>query len=448
MTALKILISAYACRPHEGSEPGIGWHLVQELAKTHQVWVLTRANNQPAIAAELAKHPNNNLQVLYCDLPQWLQKLNRGQKLVHLHYYLWQIIAYRLARRLHSEIGFDLAHHVTYVRYWSPSFLSLLPVPFVWGPVGGGEATPRGFWSELSQRSLIYELLREGIHRISELDPFLRITARRSAIAYATTEDTARCLRRLGAERVEVLSQLGLSASDLSPLAELPPPAQPRLISIGRLLHWKGFHLGLQAFAQADLSPEVTYWIVGDGPERDRLRQLAQDLGIGERVKFWGKLSRAETLQKLADCSVLVHPSLHDSGALVCAEAMAAGRPVICLDQGGPALQVTAETGFKVPAENPVQAVQDMAAAMSCLAQEADTWQRLSQASRQRVQHVFSWTSKGQQFDRLYRQLLNLPAPSAGTPAGLSQSAAAATTPSQPLSAELSAKLNRDEVSA
>ncbi|NJO10148.1 MAG: glycosyltransferase [Leptolyngbyaceae cyanobacterium SL_1_1] len=410
MTELKLLISAYACRPHEGSEPNIGWSLVQELAKTHQIWVLTRANNQPAIAAELAAHPIDNLQVLYCDLPQQLQKLNQGQKLVHLHYYLWQIVAYRLACRLHPEISFDLAHHVTYVRYWSPSFLSLLPIPFVWGPVGGGEATPSGFWSELSGRERVYELLRVGIHRLSELDPFLGITARRSAIAYATTADTARCLRRLGAKRVEVLSQLGLSHSDLLPLAKLPDPDQPRFVSIGRLLHWKGFDLGLQAFAQSDLPPEVTYWIVGDGPERDRLAELAQSLGIGDRVQFWGKLSRHETLQKLADCSVLVHPSLHDSGALVCAEAMAAGRPVICLDQGGPALQVTADTGFKVAAQNPAQAVQAMAAAMTALAQDPTRWQQMSRASRLRVQSVFSWASKGQQFDRLYRQILNRPA--------------------------------------
>ncbi|MFE4105436.1 glycosyltransferase family 4 protein [Almyronema epifaneia] len=406
MTGFKILVSAYACRPQEGSEPGIGWHLVQELAKVHQVWVLTRANNQPAIAAELAANPISNLQVIYCDLPLWLQKLNHGQKLVHLHYYLWQIAAYRLGRRLQAKNNFDLVHHVTYVRYWSPSFLSLLPLPFVWGPVGGGEATPRGFWSALGKRGLAYELLREAIHRLSELDPFLRLTARRSAIAYATTADTARCLRRLGAQRVEVFSQLGLSTAELSALADLPLPPQPRFLSMGRLLHWKGFHLGLQAFAQADLPPDVTYWIVGDGPERDRLKQLAAALGISDRVKFWGKLSRSETLQKLADCSVLVHPSLHDSGALVCAEAMAAGRPVICLDQGGPALQVTAATGFKVAAQQPAQVIQDLAAAMDCLAQDKTLWQQMSQASRQRIQSVFSWASKGQQFTQLYQQLV------------------------------------------
>ncbi len=84
-----------------------------------------------------------------------------------------------------------------------------------------------------------------------------------------------------------------------------------RLISIGRLLHWKGFHLGLQAFARlAKQSPDSEYWIVNEGPEMERLKQLVQRLGISEKVVFWGRLPRlADVHDKLAQSDVLVHPS-------------------------------------------------------------------------------------------------------------------------------------------
>ena len=78
---------------------------------------------------------------------------------------------------------------------------------------------------------------------------------------------------------------------------------------------------------------------------------------------------------------MLVHPSLHDSGGWVCLEAMAAGKPVICLDLGGPGEQVTRETGFKIPALDPDQAVKDMARAMAVLAriQRCErAWDRLA----------------------------------------------------------------------
>lgn len=83
---------------------------------------------------------------------------------------------------------------------------------------------------------------------------------------------------------------------------------------MGRLIHWKGFHLGLRAFAVANIA-DSEYWIVGDGPKREELKLLAKELGVEDKVHFWGFLPRSETLQKLGESHVLVHPSLHDSGA-------------------------------------------------------------------------------------------------------------------------------------
>ena len=119
---------------------------------------------------------------IYCEPSVLLQRLNYQQRIVYLHYYAWQIAAYFVARKLDREINFDIAHHVTYVRYSSPSFLSLLPVPLIWGTVGGGESAPRAFWEDFSWRGKVYELVRSLAHRIGELDPFTRLTARRSVL--------------------------------------------------------------------------------------------------------------------------------------------------------------------------------------------------------------------------------------------------------------------------
>ncbi|QYO68586.1 glycosyltransferase [Leptolyngbya sp. 7M] len=350
---MKVLLSAYACEPNRGSEPGVGWNMAREIAQYHQVWVLVSHTHRDAIEAELNQRPIPNLHIVYLDpfgwVYDWSQEGKRAQWDVHLHYYLWQIKAYLVARRLHQTIGFDLVHHVTYVKYSSPSFLSLLPIPFFWGPVGGGESSPRRFWEGLSLRAKVYETLREASRRLGELDPFVHLTARRSCIAWATTEETAKRLHRIGAQQVQVLSQVGLNEAEISVLTDYASSESLpiRFISIGRLLHWKGFHLGLQAFAQANLPIEAEYWIVGEGPENQPLQELAQTLGVAHQVKFWNRLPRAETLQHLGTCLALVHPSLHDSGGLVCLEAMAAGCPVICLDLGGPSVQVTADTKFE-----------------------------------------------------------------------------------------------------
>ncbi|XGV94332.1 MAG: glycosyltransferase family 4 protein (plasmid) [Leptolyngbya sp. BL-A-14] len=406
---MKVLLSAYACEPGRGTELGVGWNTVREVARYCEVWVLTRPDDgREAIEAELARNPVPNLHFVYFTLPIWGNGWTWGQGAFQIHYYLWQIQAYFVALKLHREIGFDLAHHVTFVKHSTPSFLSLLPIPFILGPVGGGETAPKAFFQDFSRRGKLYEALRSLSRWLGERDPFARITVKRSMLAWATTDDTAQRLVAMGGKNVEILSQVGLLSEEVAQLAQysLLSEVPVRFISIGRFLHWKGFHLGLRAFAQASLPAEAEYWIVGKGVEGDALQCLAIDLGIASQVKFLNEMPRTDLLQKLGTCTALVHPSLHESGGFVCLEAMAAGRPVICLDLGGPAVQVTAETGFKIPADNPDQAVQGMATAMSRLVQEPELRLRMGMAGRSRVHTFFNWETKGKFLADVYETVL------------------------------------------
>ena len=403
-------MSAYSCEPGRGSEPGIGWNTVYEVAKYHQVWVLTRPDeSKTEIETELALNPVPNLHFVYFTLPIWGGGWRWGQSgAMQVHHYLWQIQAYFVARKLHRQIGFDVIHHVTFAKYSSPSFLSFLPVPFVWGPVAGGESAPSEFWRDFSWRAKVYEIARNLGRFLGELDPFVRLTAKKSTLIQATTEETAQQLYKMGVNDVEVVPAIGLPEEDINFLSEysIPDGNNIRFISIGRLLHWKGFHLGLRAFASANL-PNAEYWILGDGAEFNQLQILAEYLGIAQRVKFWGKLSREETLDKLRDCHVLVHPSLHDSGGWVCLEAMAAGRPAICLDLGGPAVQVTSETGFKVKASSPKEAVKDIARAMTQLVTNPQMRIYMGEAGRKLVRETYSWEAQGKRLSQLYKQIIN-----------------------------------------
>lgn len=406
---MKVLLSAYACQPGQGSEPAVGWNVVQEVVKYHQVWVLTRLNNRPKIEAYLQQTPIPNLQFIYLDWFGWSNRWKPGEigKGLRIHYYLWQIRAYLVARKLHQEIGFDLVHHLTYVQYSTPCFLTWLSLPLLWGPVGGGESAPASFWPTFSQKAKTYEWLRDVSRWVGEIDPFVRMTARQSLLTLATTQDTANRLQKIGAKRVEVYGQCALSESEIKTWASLPaPPTQPiRFISIGRLLHWKGFYLGVEAFALAR-PPESEYWIVGDGPEREALAAQVERLGIGASIKMLGKLSGPDLLAAMGNCHVLVHPSLHDSGGFVCIEAMAAARPVLCLDLGGPGMMVTEATGFKVPALDPQQTVKALAAAMTLLVQDPELRQRMGMAGQSRVREVYDWKVKGQFFAQVYEELV------------------------------------------
>lgn len=400
---LKVLMSAYACEPGKGSEPGVGWNLAVHMARFHDVWVLTRANNQSVIESELKRSPVENLRFCYHDLPSWARFWKRGPRGVQPYYYLWQLTAINVVRALDRQVGFDLAHHVTFVKYWAPTCVAFLNVPFIWGPVGGGVSAPVPFWRDLGLNGMLYEVLRTVGRWLGECDPLVRLTARRAAVALATTRETAARITRIGAKNVEMMLEVALSENELDRLAKgSAPPNRPfRFVYIGRLLPLKGQHLALRAFAQAAM-PESEYWIIGAGPARNSLQQLTNALGLRSKVHFLGQLPRSETLEKLAQCHVLVHPSLHESGGWACPEAMAAGKPVICLDIGGPAVQVTDECGFKIPATSPPQTVRLLTEAMVRLYGDAVLYARMSAAARDRARTQFNWMTKAVRLSEIY----------------------------------------------
>ena len=111
---MKILLSAYACEPNKGSEPGVGWNWAIELAKRgHDVWVLTRANNRHSIEKELTKSPSkSNLHFLYYDLPVWVMRLKKLPGGIYFYYSVWQFGAYTLAKKKHGLFRYDIVHHV------------------------------------------------------------------------------------------------------------------------------------------------------------------------------------------------------------------------------------------------------------------------------------------------------------------------------------------------
>ena len=423
---LKVLMSAYACYPGVGSEPAVGWHMASEMAAHHDVWVLTYAGHRARLDAELAARPVPGLHVVYHRAPversRHLAGAPRGGVAEQLHYLVWQWTASRVVRRLQREVSFDLAHHVTFVKYWAPSAIRSAGVPYIWGPVGGGEAAPPAFLPALSADGQRYERRREVAQSWSERLPSVSATARGAALSFGTTDATVERMRALGSRRPEVRSAIGLSQAELDQLAAVAPAGDGplRLACIGRQIAWKGYEFAVLAFAAAVQSGDAglhgaELWLLGEGPEHDRLKELAREAGVEDRVRLMGQVPRETVLDVLAQTHALIQPSLHDSGGGVCLEAQAAGRPVLGLALGGTSLHVAPQSGGLVPADTPEQAVRDLAAAIRELAAHPDALPARGAAARAFAAQ-FAWPRRAAEMAARYRDVVQ-PVARSGAPA-------------------------------
>ena len=414
---LRVLVSAYACEPGKGSEPGVGWNWVLQISRFHEVWVITRANNRGPIDKALVSSPLPNVRWVYFDLPYWARFWKKGQRGVHLYYYLWQLAAYFRARELHRQVGFDLSHHVTFVIDWQPSFLCLLPIPFVWGPVGGStHHAPLRFWTEFGWRGVFYELARtSAILTARYLDPLVWLTRRKARAIVTMSKGAVAGLPRWARGKTFALGNVGLSSEEIprsvsTPHVRTPLGATeaPVVFTTGRLVHWKGYTLLLKACASClNRGCRLAIRIGGSGPAEGKLRKLVRRLGIADHVTFLGRLrDRESVFSHLMACDIFVMPTLHDGPPVVFLEAMAVEKPVVCLDLGGATEIVTPQTGIKVPAISPRQAVSDLAEAIGRLAEDPCLRARLGAAGRRRVEEHLDWDEKGLLIARLYDSVL------------------------------------------
>ena len=103
-------------------------------------------------------------------------------------------------------------------------------------------------------------------------------------------------------------------------------------VTVAYLIKDKGIDVAVKALAQ--LPEDVVLWVVGDGPEQGNLQALAQDLGLGQRVRFLGPRRNVEPFLQAADCALC--PSVWaEAAGLVNLEALACGLPVVASRIGG-----------------------------------------------------------------------------------------------------------------
>jgi len=299
---------------------------------------------------------------------------------------------------------------VTYANDWLASFAgALLPLPYIRGPGGGAHRTPKGLQGEYPFSGRIWELIRIIGQNILRHDPiYIKGHSRASAILVCNRESMEQ-LPTNWSKKAEIFPVSGISSVDF----DFDPPQQDndsshfRLLSAGSLIKIKGFGLAIKAFGAFHQSnPDSIFTIVGSGPEESRLRDLVKTLGLDDSVHFLDWMPRNQLLSEMAKCHVFLFPSLRDGGGTVVVEAMAMGRPVVCLDNGGPGMHITEEFGIKVVPGSQDETVQRLRLALEKLHEDENLRIAMGRAAKKRALEVYEWDALGERLANIYERTL------------------------------------------
>jgi glycosyltransferase involved in cell wall biosynthesis len=180
---------------------------------------------------------------------------------------------------------------------------------------------------------------------------------------------------------------------------------------LGRLVLWKGADMTLDVFDEVrKRTPSAELWIIGDGPERERLQRQVEALGLSRAVTFHGWVDPTECSRLLSQCDVFLYPSLRDCGGAVVLEAMALGLPVVALNWGGVGEYLAPWCGVAVePAARP-DLIADLVKAVLELTPEKR--RSLGEAAQREIAEKYTWPSKARQVLKLYAEVCD-----AGRPA-------------------------------
>jgi glycosyltransferase involved in cell wall biosynthesis len=333
----RILVFAYACEPELGSEPGVGWGLVQSLARWSDPTVLIGPQHEAGIVAWQEANLDSNIDFVTVAEPGWTARVphepnvkTRAHSLGYFVAYLgWQRRALATARRLVDNSQFDFCYHATYSTYWLPSPARHLGLPFVWGPVGGAVTTPRALWRSLGLKGVASEILDAVTVRIASWWPGTRATWRAAQVRLVNNQETARRLHPRSHRSI----LLNHALFTLAPPEQPAPARDDYMLFLASFESRKGVTLALRGLAQAP--PNVRMVVVGDGPERERVMGLIAELDLEDRVDLRGWLPYPEAQGLMDRAAALVSTGVREEGGAALAEAMIRGCPVIVLANGG-----------------------------------------------------------------------------------------------------------------
>jgi len=412
---LTVLVHAYACNPKYGSEEGVGWGWVVAISEHHDLHVLTAAYHESDIEDALDTQPRLRERIRFHYIPErvWHYRPTPAWKwieasivkpIMHVAYRSWQRAAYKYAKCLLETTPFDLVHVITYVGFRFPGQFWKLPIPLVWGPIGGLENTPWRYFPVFSTAGIVKFTGRNIIntaHKLFLRGPKKAFRKAEGGVIAASSSIRDEIEKWYGVKSV-VRCEIGAVVQPGTVETTARPDGEPLKIV------WSGLHEDRKAlpilFEALAILPNSINWsltVLGSGPLTNRWQERSVQLGVADHVTWTGRVGRDVAIARMSASHVMVVTSVYDLTSSVIIEALSVGLPVICPDHYGFTDAIDESCGFKVATTSLAEISRGIADALERLHDDDAGRQRLASSALERAKH-YSWKEIGRLVSRIY----------------------------------------------
>lgn len=411
----RLLMVAFACDPDTSMETRIGWRRALQASRWFDVTVLcgpdADVEKLKARQAAQVKNPEqaNQSPIDFQRVPfDWFNaRLLNSDLMFYQRYRRWHATAFKVAKRLHKQRDFDLAHQVTYCGYREPGLAWKLGIPFVWGPVGGTQGFPLRYLRVTDPLGGLREIARNAINEYQlRFSSRVHQAAKRAAMLAATSQAQADLKRGLGVS-MPVELETGLDC-EIGPPREKRDSIEPlKILWAGRLRTWKGLPLLLRALRQMPADKPWQLRVLGTGSSGARWKRLANKFGMADRIEWVEWMHYDDTLPHYRWADVFAFTSLRDTSGTGLLESLASGTPIIGIDHQGAADIMDDRSAIRVPASSVRETSEGFRDALATIAGDPDLQLKLSRGAQTRAED-FCWESRAAGMRAIYGEVLNV----------------------------------------
>lgn len=407
---LNILINAYACSPNMGSEPGMAWNWVSNLAKYCELYIITEGEFRCKIEEVLPTlEQGKNMHFFYNPLPDKVHKMcwNQGDWRFYWYYNKWQKKTLKLAEQIIAEHHIDVVHQLNMIGFREPGYLWKLNKPFVWGPTNAKEAFPIAYLQGAGWKKSLFIRLKNQITKMQlKHSSKVKNAVKKASCIFAASSDSVRSIQKyFGCDSV-LMNESGCAVDDLSTQHDFDDRDFFELLWVGRFIFTKQLKLAIQCIKVAN-NKKVRLHIVGGSIEEEvQYKGIADMLGVSQQCVWHGKVSYDEVQTLMQRSDVFFFTSIAEGTPHVVLEAIGNNLPVVCFDTCGHGDVVNEKVGRKIPLTNPEQSAKDFAKILNELEGNRDELKRMSENCKQR-QKELSWEEKAKTMVKWYEKVVS-----------------------------------------